>query len=162
MSRIQQAYRSLTSPREALRSGLRLACVGLLASTLAGCSFAIPSLTAPDPAETTGSITPAGPARAHFLFAELGPEETRRARGALALALDPQGNGRPVKWDNPESGMRGDVAAGGPPFVEANEICRSFTASLQTLRTTKQVTGQACRISPDEWVLRKVGRKAHS
>jgi surface antigen len=89
-----------------------------------------PSLTAKSaPGETTGSIGPAPAARK--LFPDLGPEEDRRARAALAVALDPQGNGKPVKWDNPESGIAGEIAASGAPFVEADEICRAFTTSFE-------------------------------
>ncbi len=97
------------------------------------------------------------------LFPDLGPEEARRARAALAVALDPQGNGKAVKWDNPESGMHGDISASGSPFVEADEICRSFTASLRTdAGVAKAAEGKACKISADEWVLRKLQPRKQS
>ena len=49
------------------------------------------------------------------LSSELGPEDLRRADGAMAVALDPQGNGAPVNWDNPQSGDQGLVHAGRRP-----------------------------------------------
>ncbi|MGA0597283.1 RT0821/Lpp0805 family surface protein [Enterovirga sp. CN4-39] len=142
--------------------GLAAGAVGVLAMApvLAGCSFAIPSLTAKAPEDVTGSITPA-PA-ALKLFPELGPEEVRRLRAALTVALDPQGNGKPVKWDNPESGMGGDITPSGAPFVEANEICRAFTASLESASVSKTAQGKACKVSADEWVLRKLETKPQS
>ena len=119
------------------------------------CSFPIPSLTAQPPEETTGSISPAPPLL-QKLFAELGPEEVRRSRAALAVALDPQGNGTRVTWDNPETGMSGVIAATGAPFVDSDEICRAFTASLTAGGTTRRVAGKACKFSADEWLLREL------
>jgi surface antigen len=156
------AYRLVLSSGEVRRVACRLACVAALAPALGACSFAIPSLTTSSaPEETTGSITPA-PA-AQRLFPELGPEETRRSRAALAVALEPQGNGKAVKWDNPESGMHGDIVPEGVPYVEADEICRAFTASLRTAAgVTKTAEGRACKISADEWVLRKLQPRRQS
>ena len=157
--RMSKAYRLVSSLREART--VALACLALLGPMLGGCSFSIASLKPEAPEETTGSIKPAPTAQ--LLFPELGPEEARRSRAALAVALDPQGNGHPVKWDNPETGMRGEVAAGGAPFVESDEICRAFSASLQTSGgATKRAEGRACRISGDEWVLRKLQARAQS
>jgi surface antigen len=156
--RMSKAYRLVSSLREARAVLLRLACLALAGPMLGGCSFSIASLKAEAPEEVTGSITPAPTVQ--ILFPDLGPEEVRRSRAALAVALDPQGNGHPVKWDNPESGMRGEIAAGGPPFVESDEICRAFSASLQTKPGgTKRAEGRACKISADEWVLRKLQRR---
>ncbi len=157
--RMSDAYRLMSSVREARRVALRLAFFAGLGSTLAGCSFSIPSLTAkPARGETTGSISPAPAARK--LFPDLGPEEDRRARAALAVALDPQGNGKPVKWDNPESGIAGEVAASGAPFVEADEICRAFTTSLEPVAgSRKRAEGTACRASADDWILRRLERR---
>lgn len=120
---------------------------------LGACSFAIPALTASAPEDTTGSIVPA--AAADRLFPELGPEETRRTRAALAVALDPQGNGQPVKWDNPESGLRGEIAPNGSPFVEADEVCRNFTTTLEGgSGAARTAAGHACRLSGEDWILR--------
>ncbi|NNM74850.1 RT0821/Lpp0805 family surface protein [Enterovirga aerilata] len=154
-------YRLVSLPREARRLLVRVAWVAAAAPALAGCSFSIPSLTAkPAPEETTGSISPAPTVLR--MFPDLGPEEARRARAALAVALDPQGNGQPVKWDNPESGMRGEIVPHGPPFVESDEICRLFAASLDTGSASKRAEGKACRVSAGEWVLRKLQAKRQS
>jgi surface antigen len=37
----------------------------------------------------------------------LDAEDWRRAKAALSTALDPQGNGSLVGWDNPDSGNKG-------------------------------------------------------
>jgi surface antigen len=150
-------YRLVSSLREAFPAAARVLMVVAIGATLGGCSFAIPSLTPNAPEETTGSISPAPTSQK--LFAELGPEETRRSRAALAVALDPQGNGKPVKWDNPESAMSGEITPEGAPFVEADEICRTFTASLATDTKSRRVLGKACRFSADEWLLRDLRPK---
>ncbi len=156
--RMRKAYKLVLSFREARDVVLRLACLALAGPMLGGCSFSTATLAPEPPEEVTGSIAPAPVAQT--LFHDLGPEEVRRSRAALAVALDPQGNGQPVKWDNPESRMRGEIAPGGPPFVEANEICRTFSAILQAPEAaTKRVVGSACRLSGDGWILRKLQPK---
>jgi surface antigen len=144
--------------RETLGILTATALAACLAPSLGGCSFAIPALT-PAPEETTGSIRKIE----ERLSADLDPEDWRRAKGALALALDPQGNGRPVKWDNPESRMAGEIAALGSPYVEDDEVCRRFRASIDPPSTpAKIVEGHACRLSPDEWAIRDVRRPSKS
>ena len=150
-------YRLVLPPREAWPAVIRIALLLAIGPSLAGCSFAIPSLTAKAPEETTGSISPAP--LAQKLFAELGPEEVRRSRAALAVALDPQGNGKPVKWDNPETGMSGEISPNGPPFVESDEVCRAFTASLDADTTSRSAAGIACKMSAEEWLLRDLHPK---
>jgi surface antigen len=120
----------------------------------AGCSIALPiaSLATDDPA-TTGSVKvkPTSP-----LSAELGTEDWRRARGALAIALDPQGNGSSVSWDNPETGLKGTFVPAGKPYVRNDEICRAFLATVLGQATALWLQGTACRPSGGEWTIRTV------
>lgn len=119
-----------------------------LAGALGACSFAIPSLVS-DPAETTGSIKPSFHSP---LSSDLSAEDWRRARGALTVALDPQGNGSSVTWDNPESGIKGTFIPVGGPFVQSDAVCRTFIATISgTGDTPLSLQGTACRASPDEW-----------
>ena len=119
----------------------------LLAFASAGCSVSFPILglssKAEDEVVTTSSVLPAratGKGALASLAADLGPEDMRRAEGALSVALDPQGNGAAVSWDNPQSGIKGAFTPVGGPYVSADEICRSFIASvhLQTKLTKLQ------------------------
>lgn len=130
--------------------------LGLLA---AGCSVSFPiiglSSKSEDEVATTSSVLPsraavgAGPLAA--LASELGPEDMRRAEGAMALALDPQGNGAAVNWDNPQSGMKGSFIPVGEPFVSSDEICRAFIANVQTQTKPAKLQGTACRPSGGDW-----------
>ena len=101
---------------------------------------------------TTGSIE----ARPKTFGSDLNGEDWRRAQGALVLALDPQGNGRPVKWDNPDSGMHGSVNPTGLPFVADDQICRNFLASVIGMEKSRFVRGTGCKPSGGEWTLKRV------
>lgn len=115
-----------------------------------GCSVA-PSSDAR--VETTGSIARDN---VSVLSADLGQEDWRRAKGALTTALDPQGNGAPVKWDNPDSDIGGTFTPVGQPFVKADEICRVFLATITFPGRVSSLQGTACKLSADEWQLKDV------
>jgi len=103
--------------------------------------------------ETTQSIAPriVSP-----LSADLGEEDWRRARGALTVALDPQGPGSQVSWDNPDTTMRGTFTPVGQPFVKSDEVCRAFLATIVGQASTSSLQGTACRPSGGEWVVKDV------
>lgn len=88
--------------------------------------------------------------------AALGMEDLRRAHGALALALDPQGNGKDVAWSNPQSGMKGVIIPAGGPYLKAHEICRAFTANTSLQAGAVRQKGVACRPSGGEWSIREM------
>lgn len=125
----------------------------------AGCSVSFPILglsgKSEDEVATTSAVLPArgavGTGPLASLASELGPEDMRRADGAMAVALDPQGNGAAVNWDNPQSGIKGSFIPVGGPFVRSDEICRAFIASVQTQTKPAKLQGTACRPSGGEW-----------
>jgi len=106
----------------------------------------------PDEPATTGSIDK----RPLGFGNDLGAEDWRRANAALAVALDPQGNGRPVKWDNPETTLRGSVNPTGLPYVANDLVCRDFLASVISPAGSRFVRGTGCKPSGGEWTLTKV------
>lgn len=136
-------------------------CLGLL---LTGCSQPLllfrgtpePAVSAAveEPA-TTGSIAPP-----KTFGQDLNGEDWRRAHAALTVALDPQGNGRPVKWDNPDSGMHGSVNPTGLPYVADDRICRNFLASVIGSEKSRFVRGTGCKPSGGEWTLQAMHRAA--
>ncbi len=157
-----QPYRAAARARQSLPRA-PLACALLLALVSGGCSISFPILglssKAEDEVATTSSVLPArAPARSGALGAlasELGVEDLRRADGAMALALDPQGNGAAVSWDNPQSGIRGAFTPVGGPFLRSDEICRAFIASVQTQAGPSRLHGTACRPSGGEWMVKE-------
>jgi surface antigen len=134
-----------------------------IASVLAaGCSMVLPfggmsTAASPEPAvkpaiEVTGSLGSRAADKADALLADhLGPEDLRRAHGAMGLALDPQSNGSPVSWDNAESRSNGRFTPVGGPFLREFEVCRAFIAQLRTIADQRQLQGTACRPSGGEW-----------
>lgn len=126
---------------------------------VAGCSWTLPlTATGPEDEDVTGSIAGAATTGVSPLSPQLGEEDWRRAQGALALALDPQGNGAPVNWDNPETKIRGAFAAAGPVFLIKDQVCRSFVATLGGKALPSRQEGQACREGPGEWTIRSLKR----
>ncbi|MFD1301875.1 RT0821/Lpp0805 family surface protein [Methylobacterium marchantiae] len=133
----------------------------LVALSLTGCGIPIitfqsetkaePAVTVPEPL-VTGSIDK----RPKSFGGEMSDEDWRRAHAALSVALDPQGNGRPVKWDNPDSSLRGSVNPTGLPYVANDLICRDFLASVIAPARSRFVRGTGCKPSGGEWELTRV------
>ena len=89
-----------------------------------------------------------------LLFKALDQEDGRRAKAALAVALDPQGNGASVAWDNPQSGAKGTFVAVAPAFSRADKVCRAFRAHIvPDPHKEREVNGSACRDGGGEWAV---------
>jgi surface antigen len=132
---------------------MKLLAVGLIALSTGACSFSF-GLSALDDDEpkSTGAI---GTKAVAPLSADLDDEDWRRAKAALAVALDPQGPGTQVSWDNPATTMKGTFTPVGAPFVKNDEICRSFSAHLSG-PSAATLHGTACRPSGGEWAIKDV------
>lgn len=132
---------------------VRLLAAGLVALGGGACSMTFPMASLVDEPETTSSLgaRPVSP-----LSADLGTEDWRRAKAALAVALDPQGSGAQVSWDNPDTGLKGSFTPVGQPFVKSDEICRAFLASVTGSATASSLQGTACRPSGGEWAITEV------
>ena len=134
--------------------GLRLV-LGLTAlAVLPGCSIVSP-LNEDVDMQATGSI--AAPARKKpALPAALDEEDRRRAMGALSIALDPQGNGATVRWDNPVSKSHGLVTPLGYAYPDRDLICRKFSAIFDTMAGAETDKGAACRDKDADWSLAEI------
>lgn len=133
-----------------------------LALMLSGCSLTFPMMGFKGSEEsepvvlTTGSLQQ-GPRRSGPQLSDhLGPEDMRRALGAMALALDPQGNGSPVNWDNAESKASGRFTPVAGPYLKDDEICRAFLAAIRTPMDQHALQGTACRPSGGAWDIREL------
>jgi len=132
---------------------MKILVVGLLALSTSACGMSL-GLSALDDDEpkATGAILSKA---AIPLSSDLDEEDWRRAKAALAVALDPQGPGTHVSWDNPATARKGTFTPAGAPFVRNDEICRSFSASLSG-SSAASLHGTACRPSGGEWVIKDV------
>jgi len=154
---------SWTNPRRYrsdafLREAGKILAAGLIALSTSACALSLGTAGSDDgEPKTTGAITQAArtPAEPVLLSPDLNEEDWRRAKAALAVALDPQGAGTQVSWDNPETSMKGTFTPAGAPFVKNDEICRTFTAQLSGSKSAN-LHGTACRPSGEEWTLKEV------
>lgn len=145
---------STASVRASILRSLLLVAVGIAAAASGGCATGIPlpSLMAKTSSDdVTGSIRGTSP-----LSNTLDQEDWRRARGAMGLALDPQGNGSPVTWENPQSKARGSFTPVGQAKAVDDKICRAFIAELGGSLKSEQLQGDACRDRSGEWNVGKV------
>ncbi|MGA7385799.1 MAG: RT0821/Lpp0805 family surface protein [Methylocella sp.] len=127
------------------------ACIlGGLPAILTGCSVAFPisPLMSLDAKEDTAGAVPKPP-----LAGLLDAEDWRRAKAALSTALDPQGNGSLVGWDNPDSGNKGSFTPVGKPFPLAAGICRVFLAEVDCKGDEHGMQGTACSDKRGEWTI---------
>ena len=131
-----------------------------LGGALAGCSINFPMLSLVSEPETTGSIVQTANLSAEPLQGESGIEPS-----AVDKALDPLHSGGPVAWSNADTGQNGLVAAAGEAFVRDDQVCRSFTATLNqskptpatdAARKTSRLIGVACRVGAGSWTIQKI------
>ena len=130
----------------------RLVATGVLILGTSACSMSFPIASLVDETTTSAvtrrTVSPLSP--------DLGSEDWRRAKAALAVALDPQGSGAQVSWDNPETRLHGTFTPVGQPFVKTDEICRAFVAKIAGQAIASSLQGTACRPSGDEWTIKEV------
>ena len=130
-----------------------LGCALLGGLATAGCSISPLSLFTGDEDDVpvTGSIASKQPSP---LSRAMTAEDWRRAQAALAVALDPQGNGASAGWDNPETKLKGSIAPVGAPYVKNDEVCRAFLATTVTAAGQEWTQGDACKPSGGDWAVR--------
>ncbi len=132
----------------------------IAACALSGCSIAIPVGSSSNsalwgggaPEDATGSIAKPAPK----LSRRLDSEDLRRAMAALRTALDPQGSGASVHWDNPQSGAKGSFTPSGPPYPLDAKVCRAFVAEISAQEEAEKLQGAACREKSADWTLTEV------
>jgi surface antigen len=135
------------------------ALVAVLGVALCGCSVSMPigSFFGEDDTPPTASIEPVQKtvplAGQPSLSQSMDGEDTRRSQSALALALDPEGNGVPVNWDNPQSGAKGNFRSAGEFYLSGNQLCRKFKADYDRSGQASAYDGSACRAGPQNWVI---------
>lgn len=86
----------------------------------------------------------------------LDAEDWRRAKAALSTALDPQGNGAPVVWDNPQSGDKGSFAPTGKAYPSDGKICRAFSSQINRKSDEQSMQGTACSGKAGEWTILEI------
>jgi surface antigen len=131
-----------------------------LALSCCGCAMVAP-LNSDVDLQATGAIASANAVSAPqkpktALPAALDEEDVRRALGALGIALDPQGNGATVRWDNPVSKAHGFVTPVGYAYPESGLICRKFSARFESNAGSENASGAACRGKAADWSVTEI------
>jgi len=116
---------------------------------LAGCSISMPmgSLVSHADDDVTGSIP------SHAFLDHLVAEDKRRAKAAMTTALDPQGSGTTVAWNNPDTGSKGSFVPVGKAYPANDRVCRAFLADMSLKATDKSVQGTACADKDGNWAV---------
>lgn len=103
---------------------------------------------APSGDDVTGSIT-------QVPFGQiLDEEDRRRETAALATALDPQGDGATIQWENPKTRHKGSITPVGHAYAADSKVCRAFLGDLQHDGGKRTVQGTACTATAGEWVVK--------
>lgn len=142
------------SARRRAKSVLALVVMGAL--LVSGCSASSPFGMfggGDDDDVPTGSIAKKP---VSLLSSEMSEEDWRRAKSALSVALDPQGNGSSASWDNAESRMKGSFTPVGIPVVRGDDICRAFIASVIGNSGQTWLQGSACRAKGEDWAIKDI------
>ncbi len=133
---------------------LRFGLAFLAAQALGGCALTLPGMGTGVDDAATGSIKPsAARVLTNSLSKDLDEEDTRRAMGALAIAVDPQGNGETVRWDNPQSKASGSFTPVALAYPTAQSVCRVFLARIEAPSASQSIQGTACRDKKGEWAI---------
>lgn len=149
------------APAPAATRATAIVGVCVLGLAGAGCSLSLPmmgsaSLPGVD-REPTGTIAKTAATATSPLSHNLDGEDWRRARAALATALDPQGNGATVAWDNPQTGRKGTFIPVAAPFPDDGQVCRAFISKIDSGEAKEIVQGSACRVGgTDDWTVRDI------
>ena len=140
------------------RGARRGVCAGAACTVtsliLSACSLpvSVPGMSLDD--TTTGSIRPVNGSP---FSKDMDAEDWRRAKSALDTALDPQGNGAKVAWENPMSGAKGAFTPLAQPYPKDDGICRAFTASVEIQgRGAQALRSSACRRNGEEWIVGRI------
>jgi surface antigen len=126
--------------------GLRMiACAGLAALTLAGCSQSLGSVGGASVGSEPGPALTSGP-----LGEALDERDRKAAVEAEYRALEFGRVGTPVAWKNKKSGVAGEVTPG--PSYKVNVFdCRDMTHTATVGGQILSARGTACRRPDGNW-----------
>lgn len=134
--------------RKRTSRGLAAAALLCLALGLGGCNSTGPmaSLVAED--DVTSSIPAPPPPPPAF-----NAQDWALASKALEAALDPQGPGGPIVWENAASGARGTMTPVGFVYQSEGQTCRAFLAEIGGKAPGQRLQGRGCREGQGAWVV---------
>jgi surface antigen len=122
----------------------------------AGCSYQLDSMfSKPDAdADVTGATSQASAQRTALAAAQISQADLAYARAAATDALARGAQGNSVPWQNPQTGVGGNITALDGSRSEGGLPCRDFLASYVSGASQSWLQGSACRSARGEWEVR--------
>jgi surface antigen len=161
----QARRRSLYSGTAALRLSRRFCWLAAFAAVLgalgcAGCSYQLdPMVSKPDTdGDVTGSISRFAGGHAEHPAASVQPSETdlAYARATAADALSRGAKDNNVPWQNPQTGVGGNITPLAASYNEDGVPCRDFLASYGRGGSQAWLQGSACRTDGGGWEVKSL------
>ena len=134
------------------RAVARMALLCLVLTT-GGCMNAGPMASLMADEDVTGSIQASASGVSASPLPLLSPDDWTAASKALDAALDPQGSGVAVVWENPASGMRGSMTAVGATYAADGLTCRAFLTEIDVGPPPRRLQGRGCRTGDGPWAV---------
>jgi surface antigen len=132
-----------------------VALVGAFAC--AGCSYQLDSMFSKPDAEVTGSVSrPAAQLAAQPSGDQFSEADLAYARAAAADALSRGGKVNSVPWQNPQTGVGGNITPLPSSYSEAGLSCRDFLASYVNSGSQTWLQGSACRSAGGDWEVKSL------
>jgi surface antigen len=131
----------------------------LAAFACAGCSYQLDSMfSKPDAdADVTGSISRPKAQQAEQPSAtQVSEADLAYARAAAADALSHGGKVNSVPWQNPQTGVGGNITPLASSYSEAGLPCRDFLASYMSSGSQAWLQGSACRSARGDWEVKSL------
>jgi hypothetical protein len=131
----------------------------LAALPAAGCSYRLDSMFPKSQADVdqTGSVVrsdrPPGGANSAAPLAEV---DLAYARATAAEVLARGGKDLSIPWENPHTGVGGNITPLAASYGEAGSTCRDFLASYVRGQQQSWLQGEACRTAHGEWEVRSL------
>jgi surface antigen len=126
---------------------------------LGGCSYALESLSSKSELEAkpAGSASPsADDWTGRTAAAEPEEADLAYARAAAADALGRGAKANSVPWQNPQTGVSGNITPLAATHSEGSLPCRDFLASYVRGGAQSWLQGSACRTARGEWEVRSL------
>jgi surface antigen len=126
---------------------------------LAGCSYALESMSAKPELEAKPAALTSPPANDRTeRTAAAEPEEAdlAYARAAATDLLSRGAKPNSVPWENPQTGVSGNITPLAATHSEGGQPCRDFLASYVRGSSQSWLQGSACRTAPGEWEVRSL------
>jgi surface antigen len=125
----------------------------------AGCSYQLDSMLSAKPdanAEVTGSIRQTGAQPSDHAAAEVSEADLAYARAAAAELLTRGAKGNSAPWQNPQTGVGGNITPLASSHSEDGVTCRDFLASYMSAGSQAWLQGSACETARGEWEVKSL------